>query len=98
MEVPQAGGPYYSCCAAKQEENFKRNLNKHFLANLATELLTHSVRDTAAPHSPLLLFYHIELTVHLAKLCERRRPLSPSTASVGGVAVSASAAFLSRRR
>ena len=43
VKVPQAGGPYYSCCAAKQEENGKWNLHKNFLTNLATELLTHSV-------------------------------------------------------
>ena len=43
MEVPQANGPYHSCCAANQEENCLRNLHKNFLANLATELLTHSV-------------------------------------------------------
>ena len=37
--------PYYSCCAAKQDENCKRNLHKNFLASLTstTELLTHSV-------------------------------------------------------
>ena len=36
---------YYSCCAAKQDENCKRNLHKNFLASLTstTELLTHSV-------------------------------------------------------
>ena len=41
MEVPQAVGPYYSFCAAI--ENCKRNLHKNCLANLATELLTHSI-------------------------------------------------------
>ena len=44
VEVPQASWPYYSCCAAKQEENCKRNLHINFLANLATKLLTHSVQ------------------------------------------------------
>ena len=32
-----------ACCAVRQEENCKRNLHKNFLANLETELLTHSV-------------------------------------------------------
>ena len=43
VEVLQAGGPYYNCGAVRQEENCQRNLHKNLLANLATELLTHSV-------------------------------------------------------
>ena len=42
--VPQAGGPYYSCCAAGQEENCKRFFDKNFSPNLESELLTHSVQ------------------------------------------------------
>ena len=30
VEVPQASGLNYSCCAARQEENFKRNFHKNF--------------------------------------------------------------------
>ena len=43
VEVPQAFGPFFSCCAAKQEEICKWDLQKHFLANIASELLTRSV-------------------------------------------------------
>ena len=39
------GSTTASCCAAKQEENCERNLHKYFQANLATDLLTHSVHD-----------------------------------------------------
>ena len=34
MEVPLVGVPYYSCCAARQEENCKRNFHKNLLTNL----------------------------------------------------------------
>ena len=43
MEVLQAGGSYYSCCAAWQEENCQNNFHKNCLANLPTKPLTHSV-------------------------------------------------------
>ena len=46
MEVPQAGGPNYSCCAVMQDENSKRYLHNNFLADLETELLTHSVMSS----------------------------------------------------
>ena len=49
-EVTQAGGPYYSCCTAKQEENCKRNFRKHFLSNLETKLLAHSVHARVVQH------------------------------------------------
>ena len=42
IELSLAGWPYCSFCSAKQEEISERNLNKN-LANLATELLMHSV-------------------------------------------------------
>ena len=43
MEVTKAGGPYYNCCAARLEENWKWNFHKKKLPNLETELMTHSV-------------------------------------------------------
>ena len=50
VEVPQAGGPYYSCCACRQEENCKRNFHKNFLPNLETEQLTHSIEVLRIPN------------------------------------------------
>ena len=47
VEVLQASGPYYRCCAARQEENCESNFNKNFLTNLETELLTDSVTYVA---------------------------------------------------
>ena len=34
------GGPYFSCCTARQEENCKRNFCKNFLSNLETYLIS----------------------------------------------------------
>ena len=64
MEVPQAGGPYYSCCAARQEENCQRSLHKNILANPATERLTHSVQLTRN----LRLSRQWEISVSLEKV------------------------------
>ena len=48
MEVLKPSGPYYSCCAARQEKNCKKNLLQNFLPNIETKLLTHSVVERVA--------------------------------------------------
>ena len=78
----------YSCCAAKQEDNCKRTLHKNFLANLATELLTHSVVVYAVLWHSLRFEVGSSIDIaavksHYTTEQQSRSAASPSTRSPG---------------